>query len=188
MYLYEMNMTLYERIKNCSAHRKPREENRDFIFEKPEYLHDLIVLAFDYQDQNSHRACWILELVADEKLEWLQLHLDFFCDHLENLKDESAIRPIAKICQLLVTAHYKKGNYFIELSEKHLKKITEVCFDWLISETKVAAKAYSMRTLYILGKHSNWIHPELKIIIDKDYQYHSPAYKVVAREILKKIG
>jgi hypothetical protein len=39
----------------------------------------------------------------------------------------------------------------------------------------------------MLGKHFDWIYPELRIILNKDYQYNSAAYKAVAREILKKI-
>jgi hypothetical protein len=38
-----------------------------------------------------------------------------------------------------------------------------------------------------LGKHYDWIHPELKAILDKDYNSHSPAYKAVEREIFNKI-
>jgi hypothetical protein len=92
---------------------------------------------------------------------------------------------MAKVCQLLVTSHFKETE--IQLTDSHIQKITETCFDWLINDTKVASKCYSIRTLYLLGKHSGWIHSELKVILEKDYPGHSAAYKAVAREILKKI-
>ena len=111
---------------------------------------------------------------------------DFFCSNIKHLKDISAIRPAAKICQLLVVSHYKKQEGII-LSEKNLEEILESSFDWLINNTKVASKAYSMRTLYILGKHYDWIYPELKTILNKDFPNHSAAYKAVAKEVLKKI-
>ena len=44
-----------------------------------------------------------------------------------------------------------------------------------------------MRTLYNLGKHYDWIYPELKTILNKDFPNHSAAYKAVAKEVLKKI-
>jgi hypothetical protein len=85
----------------------------------------------------------------------------------------------------LVLSHYKKKE--IQLSEKHLEEIIESSFDWLINDIKVAPKAYSMRTLYLLGQQHDWIHPELKTIITKDFPNHSAAYKAVAKEVLKKI-
>jgi hypothetical protein len=86
---------------------------------------------------------------------------------------------------LLAISHFKKKE--IQLTENQLQQITECCFDWLISDVKVASKCYAIRTLQLLGNHFDWIHPELKIILEKDYTYHSAAYKAVGREILKKI-
>ena len=127
----------------------------------------------------------VLELVAYEKLNWLQPHLDFFCNSLNILKHESAIRPISKICLLLTNSHFKNSQ--IRLSELHFQKITESSFDWLISNSKVATKCYAMRTLFEIGKQSDWIYAEMKIILAKDYNIHTAAYKAVAREILKKM-
>jgi hypothetical protein len=183
-----MDATLSQRIKNCSAHRKPRDENKDFILANPNYFTDLVRFGFDVADKDSHKACWILEIVAYEKLDWFVPELDFICKNLQKLTDESSIRPISKICQLLVNAHFSKPGNAIVLAEDQLQKITETCFDWVIGDFKVATKAYSMRTLFVLGKHYDWIRPELKIILDKDYQHHSAAYKAAAREILKKIN
>jgi len=152
------------------------------------FLYDeLVSICFSTSDKNHHRACWVLEYVSYEKLLWVQPHLDFFCSNLKFLKEESAIRPIAKVMQLLVKSHYQKEENGIILSEENLQDCIETSFDWLINDVKVATKAYSIRTLYILGKHYDWIHPELKIILDKDYANHSAAYKAVAKEVLKKI-
>jgi hypothetical protein len=38
-----------------------------------------------------------------------------------------------------------------------------------------------------LGQHYDWIHPELKTVITKDFPNHTAAYKAVAKEVLKKI-
>jgi hypothetical protein len=69
-----------------------------------------------------------------------------------------------------------------------LQAITEACFDWLITDTKVASKCYAIRILHLLGNQFYWIHPELKIILEKEYRNHSAGYKAVFREILKKIN
>lgn len=182
-----MEATLYDRIKNTKALRESRDGNKNYIISHPQHLPDLIHFAFNYTDADSHKACWILEFVAYEKPEWLQPHLGFFCENLQFLRDESAIRPIAKICQLLVTEHFKKNENGIQLSPEHLQKITEACFDWLIGDTKVAPKAYAMRTLFELGQHADWIIGELRTIVEKGYFEHSAAYKAAARDILKKM-
>ena len=128
---------------------------------------------------------WVLEMLCYEKIGWIQDYLDFFCSNIKLLTDDSAIRPAAKICMLLTIAHFKKKE--IQLTENQMQQITETCFDWLLTDVKVAAKCYSIRALHLLGNHFDWIHPELKIILDKEYNNHSAAYKAVGREILKKI-
>lgn len=137
-------------------------------------------------NKNAAKACWILELICYEKIEWLQEHLEFFSLNIKNTTDKSAIRALSKICLLLAISHFKKKE--IQITENQLQKIAETCFDWLLTDTKVASKCYSIRTLHLLGIHFDWIHTELKIILEKDYTNHSAAYKAVGREILKKIS
>ena len=174
-----------KKLDYVTAYRASRQKFADEVLANRSLLPELIWLCFQTSNKNHPKACWILEFVCYQRLEWITAHLDFFCPNIKNLKDESAIRPIAKICQLLILSHFKKRE--IQLSEKHLEEITESNFDWLINDTKVASKAYSMRTLYLLGQHYDWIHPELKTIITKDFPNHSAAYKAVAKEVLKKI-
>lgn len=189
MYKIPQNMLseLQTKLDYVSAYRENRIKVAQDVLENPLFFDELVQICFAPSDKNNHKACWILEFVSYEELIWLQPHLDFFCCNLKALKDESAIRPIAKIVQLLVKSHYKKNENSILLSETNLQDCIEATFDWLISDTKVATKAYSIRTLYVLGNYHDWIHPELKIILNKDYANHSAAYKAVAREVLKKI-
>lgn len=183
-----MKLQLQQLLDDCSAHRKSREAVRDLIFKDSEYFAELVKLAFDVYYKYHFKACWIIELVAAEKPVWLHEHLSFICGHLQDLKNQSGIRPIAKVILQLVDSNFKKKTKNLIFTDNHLEKITEVCFDWLISDTKVAAKAYAMITLFHLGKKYDWIHPELNTIIEKDYHAQSPAYKATAREILKKIN
>lgn len=174
-----------KKLDSVTGHRANRDKCADEVLENLTLFPELIRLCFQVSNKNAAKACWILELVCYEKLEWLQEYLDFFCSNVKNVLDQSAIRALSKICLLLVTSHFKKKE--IQLTENQLQQITETCFDWLLTDTKVASKCYSIRSLHLLGKHFDWIHPELKIILDKDYTSHSAAYKAVGREILKKI-
>lgn len=182
-----MSSDLQSKLDYVNAYRENRLKTAHEILENKSLFEELVSICFLTSDKNSHKACWILEFVCYEELIWLQPHLDFFCKNLKYLKEESSLRPIAKVVQLLVKSHYKKGENSIVLSEDNLQYCIESSFDWLINDCKVATKAYSIRTLFVLGNYYDWIHPELKIILDKDYADHSAAYKAVAREVLKKI-
>lgn len=178
---------LQKKLDYVNAYRENRLKVSQEILENPSLFGELVSICFSPEDKNNHKACWILEFVSYEELLWLQPHLDFFCSNLKVLKDESSLRPIAKVVQLLVKSHYKKNENGIKLSEENLQNCIEASFDWLITDVKVATKAYSIRTLYVLGNYYDWIHPELKVILDKDFGDHSAAYKAVAKEVLKKI-
>lgn len=182
-----MSSELQLKLDYVNAYRENRLKAAQEIIENNGYFDELVSICFSPSDKNNHKACWILEFVSYERLIWLQPHLDFLFHNLKHLKEESSIRPIAKVVQLLVKSHYKKDENCLLLSEENLQNCIETSFDWLINDVKVATKAYSIRTLYILGKHYDWIHPELKIILNKDYGDHSAAYKAVAKEVLKKI-
>ncbi|TDW47041.1 hypothetical protein EV144_10557 [Flavobacterium sp. 270] len=182
-----MPSELQSKLDYVNAYRENRLKAAQYILENKDYFDELVKICFSPSDKNNHRACWILEFVSYEELIWLQPYVDFFCENLKHLKEESSLRPIAKVLQHLVKSHYKKAENCILLSEENLQHCIEVSFDWLINDTKVATKAYSIRTLYVLGNYYDWIHPELKIIIEKDYADHSAAYKAVAKEVLKKM-
>jgi hypothetical protein len=175
-----MDSELYKNIANSTAHRASREQNAHFILDNPELFSGLLNLALNTNDKNHHKACWILELVLEEKPHLLVPFLAFFCETLSTISNDGALRSISKICMFLAKT--------ISLTESQEQKIIESCFDWLILENgKVATKAYTIRALFEFGKKSDWIYPELKRILEDDYIKHSAAYKAVAREILKKI-
>ncbi|RDI12281.1 hypothetical protein [Flavobacterium sp. AG291] len=181
-----MNTNFYNQIVNSTAHRPIRDLLSGEVLNDRNLLPDLLTIAFDVTDKNHHKACWICELVFETEIEWLSPYLDTFCKTLSLFKNESALRPISKIC-LFATEQNSKQNGF--LSAKHKELITEACFDWLINpETKVATKAYSMRTLFLLGKNEEWIYPELTRILTEDTPKHTAAYKAAAKDILKRLS
>jgi hypothetical protein len=180
-----MSSDFQKRLTSVAGYKDSRQKYADEVLANRELLNELIPLCFENSSKFHPKACWVLELVCFEKKESIQEYLEFFFDNIVKLTNESAIRSISKICMFLVIAHFKKTE--IILSEKQLQQITESCFDWLIKDCKVATKCYAIRTLYIIGNHFDWVLPELKHILEKDYADHSAAYKAVAREILKKI-
>jgi hypothetical protein len=117
-------------------------------------------------------------------------HLDYFFKNLSNIKHHSALRTVAKVCELLAIQYYKTRNTLVinSLKENHKEIMTECCFDWLITDKKVACQAHAMLSLYFLGTQINWIHPALKSILIENIPHQSAGYKARARNILKEIS
>lgn len=172
----------YRRVQNSTAHRPVRDSISAEVLGNPLLFAELIGIALDIKDKNHHKACWILELVLEKDITLLGSFLPAFCGTLPAFKHEGAIRSVSKICLLCVQHHIRYKGAF--LSALQLQQV----IDWLITDTKVASKAYAMRALYLIGKFEDWIHPELEVILRQGFPEHSPAYKGAAKEILQKIS
>ncbi|GGB71275.1 hypothetical protein GCM10007424_09120 [Flavobacterium suaedae] len=180
-----MNFEFTKRLSTIKAYRNARDEFSEMVLQDKALLPEVFAMAVNIDDENHHKACWILELIFEVKIEWLQEFLDEFCKTLPKYRDSSAIRTISKVCLFAVQENEKNTSF---LDSKHIQVITEACFDWLINpDEKVAAKAYAMRALYILGKKQDWIYPELKHILPQNAGEHTAAYKAAAKYVLQHI-
>jgi hypothetical protein len=128
--------------------------------------------------------------MCGEQLEASFPYLDQFTTNMHRVHLDPAVRPVAKVCEYLIKAYYSKEDHAIKttLLPKHKERIIEACFDWMINDEKVAPKAYAMSTLFLLGRDHDWIYPELIIILERDFQTQSAAFRARARHILKKIN
>jgi len=167
---------------------KKRKEVTCFFFSNTHLIPTILDLVFDVDSKISTRATWVLEFMVRENVKILLPYLDLVCKKMSTIYQDSAVRPIAKICEFLIEA-YNKDNLEVKkyLKPKHIEQITELCFDYLINNQKVAAKAYSMNVLFLLGKENDWIYLELKLILQRGMAIESAAFKARARQILKKI-
>lgn len=159
----------------------------NYFIDHPEFIPVLLDVVFDNQLKFSYKAAWILEFTCSKNINILEPYLDIFCSKIKDVTHDSAKRPMAKICELLTLNHYKPKNDTIRLvlTANHKTQLTECCFDWMIQVEKVAVKAYAMHTLFLLGTEIDWIHPELKTILEKDFVSQSAAFKARSRHILK---
>ncbi|WP_299248598.1 adenylosuccinate lyase [uncultured Aquimarina sp.] len=182
-------INLEEEIRNTNHSREKRNHFANLILQNPALLPQLLNICHQVDDEISCRASWGLEFLCKNNLETILPYLDSYIKILPKVHQDPAVRPIAKICEYLILAYYKEKNIEVRkyLTPSHREKITEACFDWLISDQKVAPKAYSMTSLYLLGTEFDWVHPELKITLENNYHDSSAAYKARSRMILKKI-
>lgn len=178
-----MNSELLERITKCSAHTQNRVENAVYIIQNTNLLPELISFSFKTENKLHIRACYILDMVFEKQQDLAYPYIDFICNNLKLLKNDSAIRCVSRLIHFLVLDNNEKKY----LSEINIEKITTACFDWLISDIRVAPKAHAIYTLFELGKNQTWIHSELKQVLEHYTSSESVGYKSVARKILKKI-
>ncbi|QXP53509.1 adenylosuccinate lyase [Cellulophaga sp. HaHa_2_1] len=180
---------LYTSLNYVNHSKEKRAEMAGVISNNPELITPLLKVAFTINDPISCKACWVLEFTAKENLPFIFPHLDTFSKNLTSVYLDSAVRPMAKICEYLTKSYFSKTPNTTQdaLTKKHLEKITAACFDWLITDQKVAAQAYAMTSLLLLGEKFKWILPELKIILEQNYSKGSAAYKARARLTLAKI-
>ncbi|WP_291864404.1 adenylosuccinate lyase [Maribacter sp.] len=169
--------------------REKRQEMATLILTNPHLIEPLLSIAFTVDNPISSRACWILEFTAKENLSYIFPYLNTFTISLHKVHLDSSVRPMAKICEYLTKSYFSKKETPCKkhLTNTHLERITSNCFDWLIGDHKVAAQAYSMTSLLLLGRQYDWIYPELRMVLEQNYANGSTAYKARARMTLEKI-
>lgn len=179
----------YKEINNITPLRESRQKCANMVLKDMSLFPKLIDILFMVNDEVSCRAAWVLEFVCAEYIHAVIPHLDRFTNNLRKIHFDSAVRPVAKVCEFIAKEYDSKKPNTIQktLTPIHKKLIVEACFEWMITKQRVAPKAYAMETLFIFGKGSNWVHKELVLILEQDFHKQSPGYKARAKRTLKKI-
>lgn len=177
-------------IEKVNHSMASRAKAVDLVVNNLGILPELIEKAFS-EDKNHFKYCWWLEFLNRQHIEILCPHIDVILDKANRLTNQSAIRPIAKIIETFVLNYYSKTpNEIVRtmMSPEIKEKMISCAFEWLIDDQlKVAARAYSMISLFYLGKDIDWVHSELRLVIEQNYATESAAYKARARMVLKKL-
>jgi hypothetical protein len=181
---------LYKALDYTTATRANRQKASQWVLEHPKTFPELLELSFNSKGEISHKAAWVVEFICRKQLAQLYPHLDYFFENLQNATKDQIVRPMAHLCELLSIAYYKKKDPQLVniLSETHKINMTECSFDWLISDQKVACQVHAMTALYFLGTEYDWIHPELKQIVQQNIHNDSAGYKARGRHILENIS
>ena len=179
---------LLENLGN--AKKENRQKVATTIVENSNLFKHIVSLTFSVEDEISIKAAWILEWICTHhNLNFMLPHLDEFTSKISLVKFDSALRPCAKICEHIALAYNSKNNneFKTNLSSKHIEAIVSTGFDWLITDQKIAVKAYTMQTLYVFGIKEKWIHPELKHLIISKIIHQSKGTKARGKHILELI-
>lgn len=181
---------LEEKLLEINNSRKKRQEIASWIVKKPHYVRETLQWCFLPESELLVNASWVLEIICQNKQDLFFKYMHLFFEQLTYIKNDSALRSSAKICEMLCHKHYMlKYTYFGDILSKNERKIiAECCFDWLINNKKVACQAHAMTSLYYLGEETDWIYPELKNILMENIPHQSAGYVARAKKILKKIN
>ena len=156
----------------------------------PELTAVVLKIVFE-QDKlrKNFNACWVFDHLMRKKLDYLLPSINLFVEGLPAIRWESTLRPMSHVLEMVNERYFvKKDSAYIEAITINQQEImTEVCFDWLIGQHKVATKAFAMTSLFYLGERFDWIWPELKIVLEQNYTSGSAGYKFRARAILDKM-
>jgi len=171
-----------------NAKRVYRDQGAEAILRQPELMPFLIEYLYSSDQKHSIKSAWVLELVCLFEIRLLLPYLLEFTSRLNTLEQESAIRPISKICSL-ICQHCDKHPCESEVQVSSWKNnIVEASFEWLTGQHKTAAQVFAMESLFILGRESDWILDELYSILDMHYPNKSSGYQSRARKIMDKIS
>ncbi|MBT8269390.1 MAG: adenylosuccinate lyase [Flavobacteriaceae bacterium] len=185
-----MNATdLNKELKFVNHSRENRVYYARTVIKNPELLPFVLQKLFEVNDKKSCKAAWLLEFVAREDLDAILPELDTFTSNMHKVHYDSAVRPVAKICENLAIAYFSKEDNLTKsmLKSHHRERIIELCFDYLITDQKIAPQAYSMTVLYLFGKIYDWIHPELIQILERNYASGSVGYQNRAAKLLDRL-
>ncbi len=171
-----------------NAKRIYRDRAADFVCGHPESLPNLISILFETENPIHIRAAWTTELVFLKCPCLLIPRLDTFISRIQKIKNDSALRPVAKVCQMITQMHYSGSEKETILSDTQKDRLIEACFDWLIRDEKTATQVYAMSALSMLSKESGWIRDDLTEILQKDLYIKSPGYQSHARMLLKQLS
>ena len=177
---------MYQKIEASTCHVASRKNVSNYAMKNKNHLDEMISIAFDINHELHVKAFWSLDLVCEKKLKQFVPYIEDFCNILPKIKDDSALRPATKIAYFLTKSNHRKNG--ISLTQEQEHNLIEALIDRLIQDEKVAAKVYAMKALFVLGKKYNWVHEELKPIIEQDYSNHTAAYQAATRNLLKKLN
>ena len=173
-----------------NAKRINRERVAYLVLDNKELFLYLIEIMFTTDTKISIKAAWVLEIVCEKNLSLIVPYLDYFTKNIGILKHDSAVRPASKICNFIAIEYTSKKDILFKnfLTKIHTDAIVETSFDWLIGNYKVAAKAYGMNALFLLGKNYDWVHTELKLILQQNISNESAGYKARGKITLDLIN
>ena len=138
-------------------------------------FHQLMELFFNGSYRVVQRSAWVMATCVHENPDLINPYLNQL---IEGLPSDDQHRAVKRN-----TLHVLEN---INIPEVYHGPIISMCFDFLTdSKEAVAVKAYAMSIIYKLTKQEPDLQKELRIIIEDQIHFSSPAFKSRGSKILK---
>jgi hypothetical protein len=126
----------------------------------------------------TQRLAWPLSYCVEYHPKLAKPHLNKLINALSVLNAPEAVKR--NIVRLLQHA---------EIPSRYHGKIIEICFRFLSDpKQSIAVRVFAMSVLARLAEHHNEITKELRIIIEDQLPYSSPAFASRARKVFRQLG
>lgn len=151
-----------------------------YVGEDKDRFKELMGLFLGDEYRITQRAAWPLGICAEEHPKLIIPYLNKLADNLKKDVPDAVKRNTVRIFQN------------VEIPEKLMGKITDICFDYLATPSEaIAVRAYAMTVLFNITKKQPELKKELKILLEDQLPYGSAGFLSRAKKVLKaldKIG
>jgi hypothetical protein len=77
----------------------------------------------------------------------------------------------------------------LEIPKRYQGRVMDICFKYIVSPAEaVAIKVFSLTVLQKLSKQYPEIIPEIKLLIEENYERETAAFKSRAKKVMKQLG
>ena len=111
---------LYEELNYVNHSREKRLYYANLVINDSSLIPKLLDILFRVDDKISPRAAWVFEFMCGKNLEAIIPYLDVFTENMHKVHLDSAVRPVAKVCEYLVKAYYSKTESKINWLVYHI--------------------------------------------------------------------
>lgn len=137
-----------------------------YIGNDQERFNELLKLFLEGSNTVTQRASWVVSYCAEQKPQMIRTHLKKIITNLKNPVHAAVKRNTLRLLQ------------HTELPKSLLGETTNICFNLLSSTNEpVAVKVFSMTILYNITQREPDLQNELKIIIEDQLPFASPAFR-----------
>jgi hypothetical protein len=165
--------------KTLAAEHSKRQCDRivRYIGNDPDRFAQLMELFFRGEYRITQRAAWPLGYCVRDHPELIG---PYFKPLLDNLKKKGL--------HVAVTRNSMRLLQDVDIPKKYQGRVMNICFDFLQSPASpIAVKAFSLTVLQNLSRQYPDIKPELKLIIEEQWEHATAAFRSRAKKILKEV-
>ncbi|HEY9046300.1 MAG TPA: hypothetical protein VIN08_10410 [Ohtaekwangia sp.] len=158
--------------------KKQASKIADYVLDNRQRFKVLVDVYLAGPYRVTQRAAWPLGLCVERNPVLIKPHLKRIIDYLEQPDIHDAVkRNTMRLLQ------------FCDIPSRHHGQVVSLCFQYLQDGREpVAIKAFAMTVLHQLIQTIPDLKKELKIILEDQLPYASPAFTVRARKILKQLA